>query len=186
MATYICRVFIGGIVRLLKLHGSYKFIALDQLEHYIFLMPQVSFSICAVLTFSSLSSIMSRRRSRSDRTPDVRISLLSPKTKRRRDEESVKHITFRDYPRGHLSQNVEHTSRSHIEQPDLSEVLGAPDDGENEIMEDEMFYDAPEQQDNVDVASGEATSPSSSAQHQIPGATRKPVRSYIPSCLICV
>jgi len=98
-------------------------------EILVFLVPQISFSICAVLTFSSSSSIMSCQRSCSDRAPDVRISLLSPKTKRRRDEESVKHITFRDYPHGHLSQNIEHTSRSHIEQPDLSEVLGAPDDG---------------------------------------------------------
>jgi hypothetical protein len=129
---------------------------------------------------------MSRRRARSDYASDVRISLLSPKTKRRRNEESVKHIIFQDYPRGDLSQNVEHTSRSHVEQPDLSEVLGAPDDGENEMMEDELFYDAPEQQDNVDVASGEATSTLSPTQHQIPEATRKPVRSYIPSCLIRV
>src|SRR5882762_941861 len=154
-------------------------------EILVFLVPQISFSICAVLTFSSSSSIMSRQHSRSDRAPDVRISLLSPKTKRRRDEESVKHITFRDYPHGHLSQNIEHTSRSHIEQPDLSEVLGAPDDGENEMMEDEVFYDAPEQQDKVDVAFGEAMSPLSATQHQIPEATRKPARSYILSCLIC-
>jgi hypothetical protein len=127
---------------------------------------------------------MSHRRSHSDRAPDVRLSLLSPKTKRRRDEESVKHITFWNYLRGHLSQRIEHTSTSQIKQPDLSEVLGAPDDRENEMMEDEVFYDAPEQQDNIDVALGEAMSPSSSAQHQIPEGIRKPVRSYISSCLI--
>src|ERR1700691_1332854 len=96
----------------------------------------------------------SHRGARSDNAPDVRISLSSPKTKRRRDEESVKHIIFQDYPCGDLSQNVEHTSRSYIEQPDLSEVLGVPDDGEDEMVEDEVFYDAPEQQDNVDVTSG--------------------------------
>jgi hypothetical protein len=61
-----------------------------------------------------------------------------------------------------------------------------PDDGEDEMVEDEVFYDAPEQQDNVDVPSGEATSTFSSTQHQIPEATRKPVRSYIPSRLIRV
>ncbi|KIM81092.1 hypothetical protein PILCRDRAFT_9123 [Piloderma croceum F 1598] len=69
---------------------------------------------------------------------------------------------------------------SSIEQPDLSEVLGAPDDGENEMMEDEVFYDAPEQQDNVDVALGEATSTLSSTHHhhyQVPEATRKPIPS---------
>ena len=98
----------------------------------------------------------------------------------------MKHIIFRDYPCGDLSQNVEHTSRSYVEQPDLSEVLGVPDDGEDEMVEDEVFYDAPEQQDNVDVPSGEATSTFSSTQHQIPEATRKLVRSYIPSRLICV
>jgi hypothetical protein len=60
------------------------------------------------------------------------------------------------------------------------------DDGEDEMVEDEVFYDAPEQQDNIDVPSGEATSTLSSTQHQIPEATRKPVRSYIPSRLIRV
>jgi len=49
------------------------------------------------------------------------------------------------------------------------------------MMEDEVFYDAPKHQDNVDVAFGEAMSPLSSTQHQIPEATHKPACSYILS-----